>query len=77
MDFLNGCFWIIVESVIVHCLSKHLLNYRKKNYIDEFSLFKDVYREKALSYKTPGLTKSMNIVIWVIGTSNQLFLRGS
>ena len=77
MDFLNGCFWIIIESVIVQCLSKHLLNYRKKNYIKEISLFKDAYREKALASKTPALTKSMNIVIWVIGTSNQLFLRGS
>ena len=35
---------------------------------------KDTYREKALSKKTPALTKSMNIDIWVVGTSNQLFV---
>ena len=29
------------------------------------------------SNKTPALTKSMNMVIWVVGTSNQLFIRGS
>ena len=40
-------------------------------------LFKDTYREKALSNKTPVLAKSMNMCIWVIGTSNQPFIRGS
>ena len=38
---------------------------------------KDTHREKAPSNKTPALTKSMNMGIWVIGTSNQLFVRGS
>ena len=38
---------------------------------------KDTHREKAPSSKTPTLTKSMNMDIWVVGTSNQLFLRGS
>ena len=32
--------------------------------------FKDTHREKALSDKTPALTKSMNRAIWVVGTSN-------
>ena len=40
-------------------------------------LFKDAYREKAPSNKTPVLTKSTNMGIWVIGTSNQPFIRGS
>ena len=35
--------------------------------------FKDTPREKAPSNKTPALTISMNMDIWVIGTSNQLF----
>ena len=35
--------------------------------------FKDTYREKASSNKTPALTKSMNVDLWVVGTSNQLF----
>ena len=37
----------------------------------------DTHREKAPSNKTPALTKSTNMVIWVIGTTNQLFIRGS
>ena len=39
--------------------------------------FKDTYREKALSNKTPALTKSTNMDIWVVGISNQRFTRGS
>ena len=39
--------------------------------------FKDTHREKVPSNKTPALTKSMNIGIWVVGTSNQGFIRGS
>ena len=34
-------------------------------------LFKDTHMEKTLSNQTPALTKSMNISIWVLGTSNQ------
>ena len=46
--------------------------------LDAFaSAFKDTHTEKALSNKTPALTKSMNMAIWVAGTSNQLFVRGS
>ena len=39
--------------------------------------FKDTHMEKAPSNKTPAFTKSMNIDIWVVVTSNQLFIRGS
>ena len=38
--------------------------------------FKDNLREKAQSNKTPTLTKSTNMGIWVAGISNQLFIRG-
>ena len=38
-------------------------------------LFKDTYREKAPSNKTPVLTKSTNMGVWVIGTSNQEVLK--
>ena len=39
---------------------------------------KDTYSEKALSKKPTALTKSTNIDIWVVGTSNQLFvIKGS
>ena len=39
--------------------------------------FKDTLMKKTLSNKTPELTKSRAMVIWVIGTSNRLFIRGS
>ena len=42
-----------------------------------FSLFKDIRREKLLPNKTPALRKSTNMGIWNVGTSNQLFIRGS
>ena len=38
---------------------------------------KDTHREKAPSNKIPALTKSMNMGIWVVGISNQLFIRDS
>ena len=38
---------------------------------------KDTDREKATTNKTPAPTKSRNMGIWVVGTSNQLFIRGS
>ena len=39
--------------------------------------FKDTHKEKAPSNKTPALTKSTNMGIWVVGITNQLFIRGS
>ena len=40
-------------------------------------IVKDTHREKAPSNKTPTLSKIINMDIWVAGTSNQLFIRGS
>ena len=37
----------------------------------------DTHREKVVSNKTQVLTKIMNMGIWVFGTLNQLFIRGS
>ena len=37
----------------------------------------DTHREKAPSNKTPALTKSRNMGIWVFDKLNQLFSRGS
>ena len=42
-----------------------------------FKWFKDTHREKAMSNKTPALAKGMNMDIWVVGTSNQFFIRDS
>ena len=39
--------------------------------------FKDIHVEKTSSIKNQALTKSMNMNIWIIGTSNQLLVRGS
>ena len=38
-------------------------------------LFNDTHREKAPSNKTPALTKSTNVGIWVVGASNELRIR--
>ena len=38
---------------------------------------KDTHRGKAPSNKTPALWKSTNMGVWVVGTLNQLFIRGS
>ena len=43
------------------------------------SCLKDTHREKEPSNKTPTLSESMNMNmdVWLVGTSNQLFIRGS
>ena len=41
------------------------------------ALFKDIQWQKDPWNKTPTLLKSMNIDICVVGTSNQIFMRGS
>ena len=51
--------------------------YHLENGLETLVAVKDTQREKALSNKTPTLTKSRNMGIWVVGISNQLFLRGS
>ena len=41
------------------------------------SHIKDTHWEKILSNKTQALTKSRNTGIWVVATSNELFIRTS
>ena len=41
-----------------------------------FYSFKDTRRQKAPLNKTLALTKNMNMNVWVVGTSNQLFIKG-
>ena len=41
------------------------------------NIFEDTDRENAPSNKTPALTERMNMDIWVICASNELFTRGS
>ena len=40
-------------------------------------LLKDTHEENAFSNKTPAVMKSMNMDSWVVGISNQLFVRSS
>ena len=42
-----------------------------------FGLIKDTHREKAPTNKTPTLSESMNMDIWVVDISNQPLVRGS
>ena len=53
-----------------------LKNKQKNKYI-LFMGFKGTHREKGPSNETPEFRKSMNMEIWVVGTSNQLFIRRS
>ena len=41
------------------------------------NILKDNHREKASSNKTQALAKSLSVDIWLVGTSNQLFIGGS
>ena len=47
------------------------------NIVVNLDFTKDTYREKAHFDKSSTLTKSMNMDIWVVSTSMQLFLGGS
>ena len=40
-------------------------------------IIKDTHREKAPSIKTRAFTKRTSMGIWIDGTTNQLFRRGS
>ena len=43
----------------------------------EYYNLKTLTGKKPPSYKTSVLTKSMDMDIWVVGTSNELFIKGS
>ena len=61
-------------------LPSHIMFFIKKSHIKTANAeadTKDTYRERASSNKTRTLSKSINMNIWVVGTSNQLFIRGS
>ena len=57
---------------------EHIKKIKKPNKgINVLSFIKDADREKVHSKKTKTFLESMNMDIWVDGTSNQLFVRGS
>ena len=49
----------------------HIPNYKLNSIIDRtYKAFKDTHRKKSHSTKIPAFTKSTNMDIWVVGTSN-------
>ena len=60
-------------------LKKNLCSasFKMKLLKNAFFCVKDAHREKAPSNETQALTKSINMGIWVVGTTNQLSIRGS
>ena len=60
------CFWLFFS----------LLNFDFTVFTFWYSM-RDTHLEKAPSNKTPILLKSVNMKIWIVGTSNQPFIQGS
>ena len=67
-------FLVITLIVIIGCFNGAKIFFTTLNVL---KWIKDTHREKAPSNKTPAFTKSKSMDIWVVGTSNQLFIRGS
>ena len=59
--FTFGMIQVLCVTEFIHLSWLGFYNLKK---------LKDTHREKAPSNKTPPLTKSMNMDIWVVGTSN-------
>ena len=79
-------FFFLLRGSISEILASHQPKYTRnheevayllQNICEKCESLKDTHRAKARSIKTPALTKSTNMGIWFVGTSNQLFLRGS
>ena len=80
--FLNSCDLLL--AVLVDMQEQQNCSYKTWHIRIEIvcngcsrTSFKDTQREKAPSNKTPALSESMNMDIWVVSTSNQLFITGS
>ena len=65
-----------LEVVIYRHSTKFCVKEMKEKSVT-FCILKDTHREKAPSNKTPALTKSTKMGIWVVGAANQLSIRGS
>ena len=79
MNLLNFSYWsssVTAKKKFAKYITLEYLYVRVLSKLQQI-LFKETQREKELSNKTPALTKSMNIEIRVVGTSNQLFKRDS
>ena len=72
IDFSENLTLTLTEEIQLMCWGQ-----AKSQVTVHFGILKDAHREKAPSSKTPALTKSRKMSIWLVGTSNQLFSRGS
>ena len=68
---MDICHFISSFSMKLFCFEKKVTSFLSQPFI------KDTHVEKAPSNKTPALTESTNMSIWVVGRTNQLFIRGS
>ena len=75
---INSCntSWVskMLKLVLFRPAQKKLIFLAKSLSIKNI---KNTHRKKAPSNKTPAFTKNWNLGNWVVGTSNQLSLRGS
>ena len=74
--------WLSENYVVLNANKYHYMCLGKNTEISKFyfegnTFVKDTHREKTPSNKSPELTKSMNMNIWVVGTSNALSIKGS
>ena len=63
------------------CCSILIVNFEQANFdwdstIVNLQGIKDTHRKKSLPNKTQALIKSLCMDIWVLGTLNQLFIKG-
>ena len=68
---MDICHFINSFSMKLFCFEKKVTSFLSQTFI------KDTHVEKTPSNKTPALTESTNMSIWVVGRTNQLFIRGS
>ena len=74
-NFFEKSFPSLPQSLLRICLKELIL--RVLNFCPPLLvILKDTHREKAPPDKPLALTKSTNMGIWVVGTSDQLFIRG-
>ena len=69
--------WVRLNYATTHMRTNLYYTMRNQFSFEKRQVFKDTHREKAVKNQTPALTKSTNMDIWVVGTTNQLFIRGS
>ena len=66
-------FFVLQLEFVIVTLSTYINSASTYMYL----LLKDTHREKALSNKTPALTKSTNMGVWAVGKLNQFLIRDS